>query len=496
MKAEFRAAGWLCAIVALALAGSAVASSFAAGQTFYDAYTQTPYSVAYRLPIHVVQAASPGWDVLLTAWLMLAAIALCGARLVRALREVRSGSAAWLLGAFAVACLALSTFSIIQSSDVYFYVLYGRLYGVYGVNPYVLGSKLSAASDPLIAQLLPFSGNPPFSDPYGPLWTLGAGLQSKLLAGADLFWSAWSFRAASIAAAIAAAAGVLHACRRQDAGARIGAAGRFAFHPLVLYECAVGGHNDAVMLAPAIWAFAIVDELPLVGGLLLGAAIAVKYVAAIALPFFVVRARRGGAFAPPIAAVLALAIPVLCAHPFQAGTAGSQALASNGSRFAMSIEWLVNMPIFAAGLGNVPALGWLPPLPLLGSPSWARIVELGALAIAAGVVAYGTWRCVRGRFDDKYVWRSVAALLMALPSMHPWYGLWIVPAAAGEGRWAAYAWWFGVLVLGCYTVDAVAAGSMPSWLPIAATVVYLALPVVIARFGRPAPTNAIEHGAG
>jgi hypothetical protein len=40
-----------------------------------------------------------------------------------------------------------------------------------------------------------------------------------------------------------------------------------------------------------------------------------------------------------------------------------------------------------------------------------------------------------------------------------------------------------VFFLGCYTVDAVAATSMPGWLPIAATAAYLAAPVFIGRFG-------------
>jgi len=214
VRAEYRAAGWLTAIVALAVAGSAVASALAANQTFYDAYTHTPYSVAYALPIHVVQAASPGWNVLLVIWVMLAAIAVCGDRLVRTLREFPRAAAPWLIGCFAVACISLSVFAIVQSSDIYFYVLYGRLYGLYGMNPYVLGAPLSGVNDALVSQLLPFTGNPPFSDPYGPLWTLCAGLQSRMMAHADLWWSAWSFRAASIAAAVAAVAGVLYACRR------------------------------------------------------------------------------------------------------------------------------------------------------------------------------------------------------------------------------------------------------------------------------------------
>ena len=108
MRAEYRAAGWLAAIVVLAVAGSAMASALAANQTFYDAYTHTPYSIAFHLPIHVVQAASPGWNVLLFIWVMLAAIAICGDRLVRALRQALRARGLLRAGVLTAAAAAAS----------------------------------------------------------------------------------------------------------------------------------------------------------------------------------------------------------------------------------------------------------------------------------------------------------------------------------------------------------------------------------------------------
>lgn len=486
VSGRYRAALWLAVIVAIAIAGSAAATMLAKSETFDDS-AGGRFSAAYLLPIHVVQAASPGWDVFGVVVLVFGGIAFAGTRLVQALAQI-SKSSVVLAGAFAAAAAALSFFAVVTSSDIYMYVFYGRTYGIYGLNPYLFGQKLPVSADAVLAPLLPFTGNPPFPDPYGPLWTLAAGLQSRLLAGADLYWSAWSFRAVAIVAALAAIAGISHALKHMPETERTKAAGRFAFHPLVLYECAVGGHNDMLMVAPAVWAFAIVEDLPLIAGLLAGCAIAIKYVAIVVLPFLVVRARRSGWTGALLCAVLAIVIPVLCARPFQTGAAGSQALASNGSRFAMSFEWLANMPIFAAGLGNVPAMPGIPSVPMLGILSWARIIQLGALAIAGAVVVAGALLCLR-RFDLRYVWRSVTALLVSLPSMHPWYGLWLAPAIACDGRWADYAWWFGVLVFGCYTVDTIS-GWMPTWIPIVATVAYLLVPIVIARRAvmRPEPT--------
>ena len=131
----------------------------------------------------------------------------------------------------------------------------------------------------------------------------------------------------------------------------------------------------------------------------------------------------------------------------------------------------------------------LPAVPVFGILSWARIVQLAVLSVAGALVVIGALLCLR-RFDMRYAWRSVTALLLALPSMHPWYGLWLVPAASCAGRWAEYAWWFGVLVFGCYTVDTIS-GWMSAWVPIAATAAYLIVPVVIAMTTRP----SVEAGA-
>ncbi len=480
MNAYVKTAGWLACMVALALGGSALVATLAAHQTFDDAATHTPYSIAAAFPIPVIQAAAPGWDVLCAIWVLLALIALAGQRLVHAIAQLPSGRARVLLIAFLVSGLALSFFAIAQSSDIYFYTLYGRLYGVYGINPYVLASKLplAAASDAAIAHILPFSNDPPFSDPYGPLWTLLAGLQARMLAGASLYWSVWSFRAVAIAAAVATAAALLHALRRASETDRVRAVGRFAFHPLVLYETAVGGHNDALMIAPAAWAFALVDDLPLIAGLLLGAAIAVKYVALVALPFLAVRARRSGIAGAVLATTLALAVPLLCARPFHAGAA-SQGVAGASGRFAMSLVWLANMPLFAAGLGNAPVAATLPPMPLIGVLSWGRLVEVGVAGAALVVVVWSALRFARAP-AWRYVWRSIAATLLALPSMHPWYGLWIAPAIACDGAWAAYAWWFGVFVFGCYVLDVIGGAGVALWVPVVATLLYLIGPALVA----------------
>jgi hypothetical protein len=481
VSASARAAAWLFVLIVLAFAGSGLAAHAAGTQSFYDAFTHTNYAAAYRLPIHVVQSAAPGFDVVAIVWVTVAAIAFCGTRIVAELGSATRPSARALLICFLVAACAMSAFAIVQSSDIYYYAMYGRLYGVYGVNPYVLNARLVAPGDPVLAQVLPFAGNPPFPDPYGPLWTLTAGLTAKLESHASLLLQAWSFRAQAVVATALCIWGVLHLLRRVPAADRITAAGRYAFHPLVLYETAVGGHNDALMMAPAVWAFAVVDDLPLIAGLLLGVAIAFKYVAIVALPFLAVRSRKNGLAAPAIVTVLAIALPLLCAHPFSS-SAGGGGVSSNESHLAVSLVWLAAMPFFAAGTGNVPAFSWLPALPVAGELSWPRLIEFGAFAVVAVIVVYGAVRCLR-RFEPRAVWRTIAALLLAMPTMHPWYAEWLMPAAAFGGRWSIYAWWFGVAVFACYLVDGVASQSLA--IAVCATLVFVILPIAAARFARP-----------
>jgi len=258
---------------------------------FNDLRHHVDFTVGIGLPLHVVWQPLGGWRLMLAAWALAGGLAIAGLQCARAIADENPR---WQM-LVAVQCLlllALLAVTVTFSGDVYAYVIYGRLYGIHGINPYLLGSALPDYGDAVLRQCLAFYGNPPPGDNYGPLWTFLAGGLARLESGLSLGAQVWTHRVIAIAAAVAATAGLLFAMRRLPAADRIRRAGLFALHPLVLYEAAVGGHNDLLMIAPAVWAFAVVDQLPLVAGLLLGASIAVKYVSVIVLPFLALRAAK------------------------------------------------------------------------------------------------------------------------------------------------------------------------------------------------------------
>jgi len=471
----------LAAICAVGAYGAGLAASHTV--FFYDAFQHGNYLAGYRLPIHVVQQAAPGWSVVLVVWAMLATLACGSLVFLRALSGAGRGALRWLIGVQACVAGILTLFPIVQSGDVYAYIIYSRLYGHFGVNPYAITQPLSA-SDPVIGPILPFLSNLPFSDPYGPLWTIIAGLLGRAEDSASIVFAAWSFRVLAVLSLIVATAAIAYSLRSLGIEGAVRREGAFGLHPLALYESAVGAHNDIMMLAPGLWAFAVADDLPLVAGLLAGAAIAIKVPAVIALPFLLKRIARKHGAGWIAAGAVSIAVPWLCGRAFASSGGGGNNAALLGNAFSMSPDWLANIPLFAAGVASGPAFAWLPTLPLFGTASWPRLVQVAALAAFAIIAIVSIVRYViRPRIGE--LWRTYAAFLWSLSSMHPWYGEWILPAVASGGAWGTYAWWYGALLLGIYALDGIAAPASVFWVPVAACVAFLAVPPIIALRRRP-----------
>ncbi|MDQ6780040.1 MAG: glycosyltransferase 87 family protein, partial [Candidatus Eremiobacteraeota bacterium] len=369
--------------------------------------------------------------------------------------------------AYAVLGVTLTSFSVTHSLDAYYYTLFARLFGVYHLNPYVIPAPIQLADPVVNLNLVPLH-NPPFPDPYGPGFTLFAGLVGDLEHNAALGFALWTWRLIGVAATLVSAMGVVYALRRRSQLSNVNATSRsaatFLFHPLTLYESAVGAHNDLLMIAPAIWAWSLADSWPLVAGLLLGVAIAVKYFACLLLPFIVIRVWRRDKVSALLFIVLALGVPLLCFRPFAFGSAGAGTLQTVAYNISMSVEWLLSLPLWAA---HAPVMY----LKLL------QLVIVGAFAVVTliAIVRYAV------SFSKSALYRSITALLLAMPALHPWYALWIVPIGAQSGRWATYAWWFAALSLLLYAHEAVLPTPANHTIFILLALVVFITPVVIAR---------------
>ncbi|MDQ6767894.1 MAG: DUF2029 domain-containing protein, partial [Candidatus Eremiobacteraeota bacterium] len=422
------------------------------------------FRIGLSLPIPVVQVA-PHWYAILTLWCVFALIGWCGWRAVHALD--RAGGGLWAVYAgYAAVALVLTLFAVTLSIDGYFYTVFARLFGVYGIDPYALVSPVRV-SDPVLLQDFSLLNNPPFPDPYGPGFTLLAGLVGWLESGANLWTQLWSWRAIAVGACLLTVAALARITKGTTGKERVRRVAVFAFHPLTLYESGVGGHNDFLMIAAAAWSYAVVDELPLIAGLLLGTAIAIKYFAAVLLPFVVLRAARKSLVAAALIVVLAAFVPLLCFHPFAFGTTGQVTLVKVGSSLSMSLNWLLALPLFA----------------LNASDGVVRAVQFAIVATFALVTIVAAARYAR-TLKSAEVFRSIAALLWSLPAMHPWYAMWLVPAAAARSRWSTYAWWFGAFALLVYAHEAVLPTPLNHAIFIVITFVLLLVPIVLMRGAR------------
>lgn len=477
-----RLLGWTAFGLALIVAYAQASAQIAGGLIdFNDVRHHVDFTVGIALPIHVAWQALGEWRLTLCLWALVAGLAIAGIQIARAMDIEGRARPRMLVGIQALFLIALLAVTVTLSGDVYAYVIYGRLYGQLGLDPYLLGSPVNTGGDQILRQALAFYGNPPPPDNYGPLWTLLAGGIARVEAGWSLAAQAWSHRILSAAAALAATAGLLYALRGLAEDERVKRAARFALHPLVLYETAVGGHNDMLMAAPAIWAFAVADDLPLVAGLLLGASIAVKYVSIVLVPFLVIRVARKGPTGAALCAVIAIALPALLFRPFWNGIETVYSLIGHGGVLAMSPQWLADMPFFSLGIADNPVLPGIA-LPLFGPLTWPRIIQLAALAAFVAIAVASVFRYASGRRLAE-MWRTLASAVYSLSIIHPWYALWTAPSAVDTGRWGAFGWWLGVFVFLRYALDGMAPAELgAAYTPLLATlaVVMLVAPMILA----------------
>jgi hypothetical protein len=284
--------------------------------------------------------------------------------------------------ALVCACALIAAFAwpFAFSSDVYAYAAYGDLLA-HGIDPYA--TLVAAPHDATMRAALWQWNDALPAAVYGPffLWIarwLGSLAALRLLACAALL--------ACAPLAYAAFAG-----RSRDE--RLWAASAIALNPLALWSAAEG-HNDALVAALALGAFAA--------------------------------ARRYGAFLGGLLAALSLGVKMT-------GAAAMVAIAAayGTGRKAYPV-WLG----LAAGIAAVAAAfaPFFAGLPARGEHVYLPHVSLQAIwpplgiAAALATVAFGTRALVR---RDAAGWPLVGlGLWLAIPNPQPWYGLWFLPIAA------------------------------------------------------------------
>jgi len=222
---------------------------------------------------------------------------------------------------FVFLCLGLTLVWPLLSSDIFSYIYQGRVWSVHELNPY-LQVYQSLKSDYFYISLdNSWSGRPA---PYGPLFMLLSGLFSGVFSGSlwgSVFGLKFFFSACSILTAY-----LIYIFRRD-----LDAFYLYAFNPLVLFEVAINGHNDALFSLLLIAAALLVSRLGnrniFLAALILTLSILVKYISLVLVPLWLIilwrrassRRDRGFIF---LAAAASVAVVVLAYWPFMSGSTG------------------------------------------------------------------------------------------------------------------------------------------------------------------------------
>lgn len=278
------------------------------------------------------------------------------------------------------------------SCDVYAYVGYARMKVLHGLNPYATTQQWLIDHRDATGPFLRWN----IASPYGPLWTtLSVGIV-WLLRGASLYAQVVAFKLVGTGALLAAAWAGGRVAERLSEGR--GELTRLAIgvNPLFVFEAAGNAHNDFVMMALVVAAFAAaLERRTLRAVLLAGAAGAIKFLPLLLVPWIVLadwRARRR-----PWESVgfllVAFAPMVLAAWPFWLGPRTMLGLQQHWS---------------SAGAG---------------APAWAQAALFLAIYGGATVWALRTDQLTR----VMGAWVIVTALIFLVASgvWLPWYLSWI-----------------------------------------------------------------------
>ncbi len=383
------------------------------------------------------------------------------------------------VAALSAGALLLASFPV-GSKDPFGYAFFGKVWGTYHANPYLVAPAAFPA-DPWQPFMQVVWARLPA--PYGPLFLWQARLVDWLADG-HLFVAVWAHKliaTAALAATVLVAARVLHALAPPE---RWQSLALLAWNPLLLFESAGTGHNDAVMVLSVVaavwmqrrggWARTILTPAILMLG------VWYKWYALLFVPVFLIAAYRDGgmrAVAWWLAAAISIGAAcgvVLLAPLADAVPAVLRGLVSHGN--VWTIYPLLLSPVLAPLLWGLDALG------LVGGRwgmAWFDGIRFALFAVVALAVFVSQWRGTLD-FVGALCLLAVAFTMVLVAALLPWHLEAPVALAllAGGRRWQALGVTLTLLAMLSYVFTFVWA---------AALLVALAGALRLVRGLRPAP---------
>jgi hypothetical protein len=366
----------------------------------------------------------------------------------------------------------------LYSTDIFSYVMYGRIAGVYGQNPY-LSAPASFTGDPFLSWVFPFWQQTP--SVYGPLWTELSALLSSLAANLSQLDQVLAYKFLIWASAMLNL-GLVWTLTGRAAwmrGPRLACFALYAWNPIVLLELAGNAHNDALMVT-----LLLLSMLPLTASqvrerhwlsaiVLATASALIKFTTAPVVAFYAVAGvRRWTTGIVAVAAIAALSTFLWWPYLHVSEMA-------DVVRAASSRDLMINsIPDLVAGSGA--QFG----VPLDSARMWSRLV---CALLYAGVVVWDVRRVRRLRTPSAVLEASARALLLlpllVLTWVWTWYFTWSIAVAAVLGirtRLAQTIVAFTLVAPPVFYAHQYLNEDMPSW-PL---LVYVAVPLLLLPIAR------------
>ncbi len=355
-----------------------------------------------------------GGALVLQSWLVLGIDVMRGR--ITDLRRLWGVLGAW--------CAPLLLVPPLFSRDIYSYYVQGKLF-LSGQNPYTTGvisvpGWFQDGVDPQWAQT---------PTPYGPLWlSLSRGVVA--LFGDNVYLGVLSFRLLALVGVVLLAYFVPRLAFLNGISAPK-ALWLGVLNPLVLLLFVLSGHNDALMMGLLVAGLVLVCERrPVLGILLVTAAIAIKPIALLALPFvgLLWAGSRADVRTRVLRWVQTGVISVLSFFGISAvvgaGFGWVGALTAPGE----VTTWL--SPPSALGM----LMGWFGQQIGLGDHTDGLLVVTRTLAALVAIAIVGRL-CLRpeGRTPMRGLVLALLTVILLGPTFQTWYLLWIIPLAAASG---------------------------------------------------------------
>jgi hypothetical protein len=318
-------------------------------------------------------------------------------------------------GAVAFGTIAVFEYPI-TAIDLFVYLVDGRLWTRHSANPMVVPPN-AFPGDPFNHLAGQYVYTPA---PYGPVWIVLAGLPS-LLFGDELYHSVLALKALALLAYLGCAAAIGWILWRVDPETAATGTLFFAWNPLVVLDGVGNGHNDAVMMLPALVGLGLVmrgRELP--GLAFLALAAAVKYSVAVLIPVVFLHHVRH--WTSPldrlryalVAGVFAVGVFLVCYAPFWAGPDTFAGLLKRNDIVVGSVAALVNH--FRRELA--------PDVP----QSWVAYLFTAGFVLLYGWLLVGVWRGRRGWLPTSF--EVLFAAMFAPVWFNSWFVIWPLAVAA------------------------------------------------------------------